>query len=120
VVRSYLAAFAAADPDTIASHVTEDFLNQHTSALGDPCEGRDEYRRRLPGFLARLPGVRYDVEDVVADGTRVVAAYVISGTAEGVPFSLRGTMWFEVRDGLIARRTDYWDSLGFLRQTGQA
>jgi ketosteroid isomerase-like protein len=27
-------------------------------------------------------------------------------------------MLCEVVDGLIARRTDYWDSLGFLRQTG--
>ncbi len=95
-------------------------MNEHTSALGDPCEGRDEYRRRLPGFLARLPGVRYDVEDLVADGDRVVAAYRISGTSDGTPFSLRGVMWFLVRDGAIAKRTDYWDSLSFLRQTGQA
>ncbi len=95
-------------------------MNEHTSALGDPCAGRAEYRRRLPGFLASLPGVRYDVEDLIAEGERVVAAYRISGTAGGVPFSLRGTMWFVVRDGAIARRTDYWDSLGFLRQTGQA
>lgn len=62
----------------------------------------------------------YDVEEVVADGERVVAAYRISGTSDGIPFALRGTMWFVVRDGRIARRTDYWDSLGFLRQTGQA
>jgi ketosteroid isomerase-like protein len=26
---------------------------------------------------------------------------------------------FDVRDGLIAQRTDYWDSADFLRQTGQ-
>ena len=29
-----------------------------------------------------------------------------------------GVMLFEIRDGLIARRTDVWDSLTFLRQTG--
>jgi ketosteroid isomerase-like protein len=28
-------------------------------------------------------------------------------------------MVFEVVDGLIARRTDYWDALTFLHQTGQ-
>jgi hypothetical protein len=27
-------------------------------------------------------------------------------------------MLFQLRDGLIARRTDVWDSLTFLRQTG--
>ena len=31
-----------------------------------------------------------------------------------------GSLLFEIRDGLVARRTDYWDSLGFLRQTGAA
>ena len=29
-------------------------------------------------------------------------------------------MVIDVRDGLIAHRTDYWDSLTFLRQTGDA
>ena len=29
-------------------------------------------------------------------------------------------MRLTVRDGLIERRTDYFDSLTFLRQTGQA
>ena len=29
-------------------------------------------------------------------------------------------MRLTVRDGLIARRVDYFDSLTFLRQTGQA
>ena len=32
----------------------------------------------------------------------------------------RGVMVIDIRDGLIARRTDYWDSLTVLRQTGQA
>ena len=27
-------------------------------------------------------------------------------------------MVFEIVDGLIRRRTDYWDSLGYLRQIG--
>ena len=31
-----------------------------------------------------------------------------------------GVMLFVIRDGLIAQRTDVWDSLTFLRQTGVA
>ena len=30
-----------------------------------------------------------------------------------------GTQWFSVRDGVITRRVDSWDSLTFLEQTGQ-
>jgi hypothetical protein len=48
VVASYLGSFAAADPDVIADHVTADFVNEHRSALGSSCHGREEYRRRLP------------------------------------------------------------------------
>jgi ketosteroid isomerase-like protein len=36
------------------------------------------------------------------------------------PIAVRGVMRFVVRDGLIARRTDYWDSLVFQRQAGLA
>ena len=28
-------------------------------------------------------------------------------------------MWFSVRDDLITKRIDTWDSLTFLKQTGQ-
>jgi steroid delta-isomerase-like uncharacterized protein len=120
IARSYLASFAGGDPEAIAAHVAEGFVNDHASALGSRSEGRDEYRRRLPGFLARFPGIRYDVQQVVADGSAVAAAYVMTATSDGHPVEVRGLMLFDIADGLINGRTDYWDSLGFLRQTGAA
>ena len=118
VARSYLAAFAAGDPDAIAAHVADGFVNDHASALGSRSEGRDEYRRRLPGFLARFASIRYDVEQLVVEGSAVAAAYVMTATSDGHPVEVRGLMLFDISDGLINGRTDYWDSLGFLRQTG--
>jgi steroid delta-isomerase-like uncharacterized protein len=120
VARSYLDAFASGDPDAIASHVHDDFVNEHTSALGSGCTGREEYRRRLPGFLASFVGLRYETERVIADGGAVAAAYRMTGSSDGNPVDLRGVMVFDIVDGRIARRTDYWDSLTFLRQTGDA
>jgi ketosteroid isomerase-like protein len=117
VVRSYLASFAGRDPEAIVAHVSDGFVNDHASALGARSEGAAEYRRRLPGFLARMEGLRYDVTRVVADGSSVAAAYTLRATADGYPVEVRGVMLFDVVDGLIAARTDYWDSLGFLRQT---
>lgn len=119
VARSYLAAFATGDPDRVAAHVTDDFVNDHAAALGSGCEGKDEYRRRLPGFLNSFDGLRYDVEHLVADGPNVAAAYRMSAKSDGHPIDIRGVMWLETRDGLVARRTDYWDALTFLRQTKQ-
>ena len=120
VVRSYLASFAGRDPDAIAGHVSAGFVNDHASALGARSEGADEYRRRLPGFLARMEGLRYDVTRILADGSTVAAAYTLRATAAGRPVEVRGVMLCDVVDGLIAARTDYWDSLGLLRQTSQA
>lgn len=118
VARRYLAAFAAGDADAIASMVTEDFVNEHTAALGSGCTGRDDYRRRLPGFLGSMPGLRYEVEDVIADRERVAVAYTLHATVNERPVAVRGMMRFIIRDGFIAQRTDYWDSLVFQRQAG--
>jgi ketosteroid isomerase-like protein len=116
--RSYLASFAGGDPDVIAGHVASGFVNEHASALGRRSEGVDEYRSRLPGFLASLPGLRYDVESVIAAGDRVAVEYRLTATSDSHPIDVRGVMVLDVDDGLITRRTDYWDSLTFLRQTG--
>jgi steroid delta-isomerase-like uncharacterized protein len=116
LVRSYLTSFASGDPDTIAAHVAADFVNEHASALGRGSVGADEYRSRLPGFLASFPGLRYDVESVIADGERVAVQYLLTATSDGHPIDVRGVMVIDVADGLITRRTDYWDSLTYLRQ----
>jgi len=120
VARSYLESFAAADPDAVAAHVADDFINEHTAALSSGCEGKTEYRRRLPGFLATFAGLRYDIEEVIAQDDKAAAAYTMHATYEGHDIVVRGVMRITVRDGLVAHRIDYYDALGFLRQVGKA
>ena len=120
LVTSYLASFATADPETIAAHVTDDFVNEHAAALGSGCRGRAEYLARLPGFLAAFPGLNYEVEQVLVDGERAAVAYRMTATSDGHPVDLRGAMVFELAGDHISRRTDYWDSLTYLRQVGRA
>lgn len=120
VCVGYLEAFATGDPDAVAAFVTDDFVNEHTAALGSGCIGIEEYRQRLPGFLASMPGLHYVIEDVMADHDRVVAAYTLHTTANERPIAVRGVMRFVVRDDRIAHRIDYWDSLVFQRQAGIA
>ena len=116
--RSYLSSFVDGDPAAVVAHVTEDFVNEHTAALGSGCVGRNEYSMRLPAFLASMPGLRYEVEQVIASGDDVAIAYTLHAVVNERPVAVRGMMRFEVRDGLIARRVDYWDSLVFQRQAG--
>jgi ketosteroid isomerase-like protein len=115
-----VAAFVHGDPDDIASRVSEDFWNEHTAAFGDSSRGRAEYRRRLPAFLAEFPGLHYEVEDVLAEGERVIVAYTMRARwRDEHDIALRGVFRLWVADGAITHRTDYWDGQEFLRQTGQ-
>jgi ketosteroid isomerase-like protein len=118
-VLAYVAALNAGDPDAIAACVTDDFFNEHTSAVGHSLRGRAAYRERLPQFLSEMEGLHYDVEDVIADGARCAVPYTMTARWCGHPFTIRGVFRITVRDGLIAHRVDYWDSLDFLRQTKQ-
>ena len=119
MAASYLASFASGDPAEVAAHVSEDFSNVHTSALGAPSQGRTEYLSRLSEFLTTFSGLAYETEEIIAQGDRAAAAYVMRARVDGTPIEIRGVMRLEVRDGLIERRTDYFDSLTFLQQTGQ-
>ncbi len=121
-VDRYLAALNGGDADTIAACVTEDFVNEHTSVLGHSRFGRAAYRAALPAFLGAFVGLCYDIEDVIVEDDRAAVAYRMSFgwvAADGTtrPVSVRGVFRFQVRNGLIAHRVDYWDSGDFNRQT---
>ena len=104
----------------MAAHVGDDFVNQHTSALGSPSHGKTTYLERLADFLATFSGLTYEAADIVVEGHRAAAAYVMRAEVDGTPIEIQGVMRLTIRDGLIERRVDYFDSLTFLRQTGQA
>ena len=116
VIERYLDALNGGDPDRIAACVSEDFFNEHTSALGHSRRGRASYRERLPSFLEEFAGLHYDVEEMIIDGERSAVAYTMTCTYRGAPVSVRGVFRLRVEDGLIAHRVDYWDSAVFLRQ----
>ena len=123
-VTGYLQSLSRSDPDAIARYVSDGFRNEHHSALGTGCVGRESYRHRLPHFLDSFADRSYSIEDIVEQQrescTDVVVQYRFRGRYDGIDIDIPGVMWFSVRDGLITRRVDTWDSLTFLRQTGQA
>lgn len=125
VVRGYLEAINARDPDAVAALVTDDFVNEHVAERGDSLRGRQAYRRRLDGFLRSFPVLHYEIEDVVSEGAKVVVAYRMRGTrasgdegGAGQPIDVRGVFRFVVVKGRIAHRVDYRDSATVERQLG--
>ena len=118
VATSYLESFAKRDPDLIASHVSEDFKNIHTSALGDPCEGRSSYRDRLPGFLEKFKDLTYECEEMIAHDEKVFVSYLMKADVDGSKISIHGVFSLKIINGFIESRIDYFDSLTFLKQIG--
>ncbi len=118
VVRSYLASFRRRDVDRIAAHVSEDFVNCQTAALGTSCNGRSAYREKLRVFVDSIHDLSYEPERIlVADDGHVAAFYTLIGLwARTRPLTVRGVQHLFVVDGLIHSRTDYWDSAVFVSQ----
>lgn len=123
VAMSYLRALAGNDPDAIVALVSESFRNEHNTALGSDCVGREEYRRRLPHFLDSFQDRSYEIVDVVSERrdavTDVVVRYRFRGIYTGADVEIPGVMWLTVSGPFVTRRVDTFDSLTFLRQTSQ-
>ena len=118
IALKFLESFSSGDPDAIVSHVAEDFQNNQISILGDDCTGRDAYRKRLVGFLAGFHDLRYSADKVIFEGDDVAVAYTMKFEEHSRPIVIQGAMILTIEDGLITIRTDYWDGLSYLRQTG--
>lgn len=121
VVEGYIAALNRGDAESIAACVSVDFVNEHTSSLGHSLKGRGAYRDRLTDFLAKFRDLHYELEDLIVDGSRAAAPYVMTfswqrADSGAVPVRIRGMFRFEVVAGLVTRRVDYWDSAEFERQ----
>ena len=132
VALAYLEALGGSDPSAVADLVAEGFRNEHHAELGSGCEGRDEYRRRLPGFFATFPNRHYQIVEaavgqLVTGGhgssptggtTEVVVRYRFGADVDGTRIDIPGIMWITVEGDRVTRRLDGWDSLTFHRQTG--
>lgn len=127
VVETYLSALNDRDADAAAALVDDDFFNEHISLRGNSFRGRENYRKRLDGFLASMQGLHYEIERIVAVADQVVVAYRMSARwldaaedpkSSPKPFSIRGVFWFEVTGGKITHRVDYRDGVDFEQQVG--
>ena len=130
VALAYLTALGEDDPTAVTRLVATDFVNEHFAELASGCTGRDEYARRLPQFFADFPNRHYSVEETAVGALRwpasvsgpeaveVIVRYRFAADADAVRLDIPGVMWISVRDGLVVRRLDCWDSLTYHRQTG--
>lgn len=127
LVLDYYAAFNRGDWNAMLALLTDDVA--HDLNQGARETGRDAFA----AFLARMDrSYREQLRDIVVmacpDGARAAAEYVVHGTylvadeglppARGQKYVLPGGAFFELRDGKIARVTNYYNLQDWIAQVG--
>ncbi|HUP14777.1 MAG TPA: ester cyclase [Acidimicrobiia bacterium] len=122
LVRRWFEALSRHDVDAVADMVTEDFI--HNSSTN---QGRDGVRAELDYWFSAFPDASLSVADLIADGDRVVARVISSGThggafmgspATGKRISVQEVDIFRIENGRIAEAWAAVDFFGMLTQLG--
>jgi steroid delta-isomerase-like uncharacterized protein len=124
VTRGFMEAFRRHDLDGC-----EPFLDENIVVHGFPGlpPGRDAFRGVGEMFLAAFPDGTIAIEDILADGDKVVARYMYTGThqgeLQGIPatgkeIAVQGILIDHIVDGKIVERWDVFDQITLLQQLG--
>lgn len=129
VVYGYLAAWNFHSIDRAARYFADDVV-YFDASVGTPVQGKLAATNGVvANFINAVPDLIWGIRGrVITSGDQVAFEWDFSGTntgswADGTAatnkrFKFPGASVFEIRDGLIAEQSDYYDSLGFFRQLG--
>ncbi len=124
IVRRVLAVFNTGDLAVLDELVAPDFTN-HDAPPGAP-QGLEGRKRTVGMFRAAFGDLQSTIEDVLADGDRVVTRATLSGTntgdfmgqpATGRRMSVTAVDIFRVVDGKVTDRWGVLDMASLTRQT---
>jgi steroid delta-isomerase-like uncharacterized protein len=129
-IDRYNAAWNDHDVQTIVSMHTDDSVFEN-HVTGDVNVGRDQIARAIEGIFSVFPDLRFETRRAYIREDLVVQEWTASGTHEGtmtrsgieVPptgrkVEYKGMDVIPIRNGLVARKDVYSDSVTLLRQLG--
>jgi steroid delta-isomerase-like uncharacterized protein len=129
-IDRYNAAWGAHDVDAIVELHTDDSVFEN-HVTGDVNVGREEIAKAIAGIFAVFPDLSFETRRAYIRDDLVVQEWTARGTQEGtmtragveVPptgkeVEYRGMDVIPIRDGLVARKDVYSDSVTLLRQLG--
>jgi steroid delta-isomerase-like uncharacterized protein len=125
LITRYYAAFNAGDMHTFEALLTDDVIHDVNQG------GREAGKAAFRAFMQRMNGAyKEHLSDIVvfanADGTRAAAEFVVNGEylkndpglppAHGQKYVLPAGAFFDVRDGKVARVTNYYNLQDWMAQ----
>ena len=105
--------------------LAENYINHNP--VGNQQPGREGFKAALGGLRAAFPDLQETIEDIVAEGDKVVVRGVRRGThkgqlmgipASGKPVAATKTYILRVADGKITDAWLNWDMLSVLQKIG--
>ena len=124
--RLFAEVFNAGDVDAVAALAAPDVLG-HDATSPEPRRGLESVRQVAVLFRTAFPDLRLGVEDLVAEGDKVVARWTLRGTHRGTFMGIPATGKVATTAGIVVYRlaggkiVEYWgsfDALGLMRQLG--
>jgi steroid delta-isomerase-like uncharacterized protein len=125
VRRSWEMLVNEQNPDAIDELYTPDFVWHEPD---QDIQGTEQARRFLSTYLSAFPDMRVAVEDVIAEGEKVVTRWTIRGTHQGEieefgpptgrQVEIKGITIHRIEGGKIAEEWERYDNLGVMQQLG--
>ena len=116
VVRRYLEILSGGDLAALSEVVSPDFVDRTPGAPQSKGPQSIQETQRRARELFR--DIRYTLEDLVADGDRVVARYIVRAHRSGKPVEVMGMTLFRIEDGKIREAWIVNDQIELFRQLG--
>ena len=126
LARDYIKAFAVGDEAFFRQHIAPDF-RRNDPGLPFEVRGPEGVKQLSDGFISGIPDLEVFVEDVIAEGEKVLVRLRAKGThngelmgvpATGRPINIDVLDLFHFRDGMLVEQWALIDNLGMLRQIG--
>ncbi|ALN71889.1 ester cyclase [Aureimonas sp. AU20] len=126
LARDYFAAFLRRDEAWWQTHIDPAF-RRHDPGLPFEVRGPDGVKQLADALHPGIPDMELPIEDVIAEGEKVLVRLRVKGThggelmglaATGRPIDIGVLDLFEFKDGKLVEHWALLDNLGLLKQLG--
>ncbi len=126
LARDYFKAFLAVDETWWRHHIAPEF-RRNDPGLPFEVVGPEGVKRLADALLPGIPDMELPIEDVIAEGDKVLVRLRVRGTHGGELMGIAATGrridigvldLFQFRDGQLIEHWALLDNLGLLRQLG--
>jgi predicted ester cyclase len=124
IVRRYMEQVWNKGDPAVADELVDPRFNEIHPERSGP-EGEKHFSAF---YRTTFPGFRFTIEDMIAEGDRVVVQWIVSGThggefmgvaATGKPFEADGISIYRLSGGkIVGNRHSVWDRLSLFQQVG--